>query len=328
MDLSIIIAHRDVNEFPCTSCNGVAVNAAASAPLGLWATVHSCMEDLSNTDLKYEIRIQTNGTDKPHTDTLTVLHWLQSTGKLTYSDNSVEPLAPPVARQMCVKDATGKYLFFFDNHILVKPGYFKRAIESMEKYNMDMLHSTTRFFFGEKDCYHYTLRLTKNFWAESCFEKQKEEPYKCAAGGHGGFIVRKSVWDEVGGYAWKNFKGYGGEEIYFDLKMWLLGKQVWVDPKLVHYHFAGSRGYRRHYTDEFFVNMMGVSNIIGGSDWLYKIQNNFTNNYFKVNTGKSIYTLMMEAEELSKEHAAELAAKRKMTLDELLKYFKREGIAH
>lgn len=328
-DITIIVAHRDVNEFPCTSCSdGKAINAAASAPLGLWATLHSCMEDLSNTGFSYEIRVITNGTEKPHSDTRNVLHWLNQTKYLTFSEHSIDPLSPPVARQRATVGATGKYLFFFDNHILVKPGYFKRAIESMEKYNMDMLHSTTRFFFGEKDCYHYTLRLEKNFWAESCFEKQRDEPYRIACAGHGGFIVRRDVWEEVGGYNWPNFKGYGGEEIYFDLKMWLLGKNNWVDPQLLHYHFAGNRGYPRHYTDDFFVNMLGVANIIGGEKWLYKVQKNFTKNYFKVNTGMTIFDLMVEAKSRSKEHAAWLTEKRQLTLDELLVYFKDNSIAH
>lgn len=330
MDISIIIAHRDVNEFPCTSCkDGKAFNAASSAPLGLWATVHSIMEDLTNLpDVTYEFCIAVNGVEKFHADTQAVLHWLNLAGKLKWAGHSVEPQAPPVARQQCVEQSTGKYLFFFDNHILVKPGYFKRALESMVRYDMDMLHSTTRFFFGEKDCYHYNLKLAKNFWAEAVFEPQCPEPYQIAAGGHGGFVVKADVWREVGGYGWSNFAGYGGEELYFDLKMWLLGKKNWLDPKLLHYHYAGNRGYKRHYTDEFFVNMMGVANIIGGSAWLYRVQDSFTNKFFKRNTGKSIFDLMMLAQSRSAEHAEWLAAKRIMTLDELLVFFEREGIAH
>jgi hypothetical protein len=329
MDLSIIIAHRDVNEFPCIDCKtGKAVNASAAAPLGLWVTIHSIMEDLENSGLSYEFCILTNGSEKPHSDTQNVLHWLDLTKHLTWVEHSVEPVSPPHARQRCTEHATGKYLFFFDNHVMVKPGYFKRALQSMEKYRMDMLHSTTRFFFGEKDCYHYKLKLNQNFWAESDFDAKSEEPYRCAMGGHGGFIVRRDVWEEVGGYGWENFKGYGGEESYFDLKMWLLGKENWIDPKLLHYHFAGSRGYKRHYTDEFFINMMGVANIIGGQDWMYKVQDSFTQNYMKMKTGKSIFDLMIEAEALSSEHAAWLASRRKLTLDELLDKFKADGIAH
>jgi hypothetical protein len=140
-------------------------------------------------------------------------------------------------------------------------------------------------------------------------------------------MVRKDVWDAVGGY-WDGFVGYGGEEPYFDLKCWELGYEVWVDPKIIHYHYAGDRGYRRHYTDEYFINMMAVANIIGGHHWLEKVGYNFLKNYPKSNTGKDMFDLQVEAQQRSQAHADYLASVRKMNLDELLQYFKQNLIAH
>jgi hypothetical protein len=181
-----------------------------------------------------------------------------------------------------------------------------------------MLHSSTRFFAGEKPVYHYQLRLERNFWAEGASEQTDDEnPYRILAGGHGGFVVRRDIWNKVGGY-WDGFVGYGGEEMYFDLKMALLGYENWIDPKMIHYHFAGHRGYNRHYTDDFFINMMACANIIGGSEWMMKVYQSFVAKYPKMKTGKTMFDLLMVAEERSKDHAEWLASIRLLTLDELL----------
>jgi glycosyltransferase involved in cell wall biosynthesis len=317
-DVSIIIAHREHDE------------AKASAyPLGLWMTLQSCMQDLEGSGIDYSFSIVTNGVERLHSDTTNVLHWTQEKAKkVEYLEHLPFVCPPPVARQTAIENSTGKILFLFDNHIMVKPGYFKRALESMEKYNMDMLHSTTRFFQGEKDCYHYKLRLAKNFWGEADDSPMFPEPYLIAVGGHGGCVIRRDAFDAVGGYQWGGWDGYGGEETYFDLKMWLLGRKVWLDPELLHYHYAGNRGYKRHYTDEFFINMMSVANIIGGEDWLYKVQDSFATNYMKMKSDKNMYDLMMIAQDKSAYHAEWLASKRECTLDELLEFFKQAKIAH
>jgi hypothetical protein len=298
LDFSIIIAHR-------------------GNTLGLWATIHSVDAELEHSPWSYEYVICTNGEEKLHADTITLLHYLTKSGKLASVEHSVEPLSPPSARERAVKASRGKYLFFFDNHVLVAPKYFERAMAWMGKGHA-MLHSSTRFYAGEKTVYHYQLKLERNFWADGASEPtDPENPYRILAGGHGGFVVRRDVWDKVGGY-WDGFVGYGGEEMYFDLKMALLGYNNWLDPKMIHYHFAGNRGYSRHYTDDYYVNMLACANIIGGNDWLMKVYQNFSKNYPKMQSRKSMFDLLMIADERSKEHAEWLAGARLLTLDELL----------
>jgi hypothetical protein len=326
MKISIIIAHREVNDYLCT-CGSFVKNHASSASMGLWLTVHSLFLDLENSGLEYEFCIQISGTnEKYHTDTYTILEYIKKTGKLGYLNHSKVVLSPPTARQMAVDNAKGEFLFFFDNHVIVKSGYFKRALESMKQYNMDMLHSTTSFYMDQPKIYHYTLCLEKNFWATGTHTAVDEvNPYRIAAGGHGGFIVKANVFREVGGY-WTGFKGYGGEEIYFDLKMAMLDKTNWIDPQLIHYHYAGNRGYPRHYTDEFYVNMLSVANILGGDEWMNKLYDSFSSNYSKVKTGKTMFDLMDEAYDVSQESSYTFSLERKRTLDEQLDYFKNNHI--
>jgi len=310
LDFSIIIAHR-------------------GSALGLWATVHSCEIDLSDPRCKYSYnyRIVTNGEKKLDPDSQNIINQLQKANKLGYVHHSEEPLAPPTARQMATEGADGKFLFFFDNHCMVTRDYFRRAIFDFEKYGMDMLHSTTRYFTGEPENFHYTLTLDKNFWTGQCatFPDHPYKPYPVAMGGHGGFAVKRDAWEEVGGY-WTGFEGYGGEESYFDLKMAMLDKTNYLDPYLSHWHYAGTRPYRRHFTDDYYCNMMMCANIIGGQQWMYRVYENFAKS--TKFPGKSIFALLEDAQLKSAEHAAWFAAKRKRTLEEQLVWFRDNNISH
>jgi predicted glycosyltransferase involved in capsule biosynthesis len=308
-DFSIVIAHR-------------------GNPLGLWATIHSCEVDLVGSKQDYEYVICSNGEKLPPECEQT-LRFLDKSGRLGAHIHTDEALSPPTARNRAAQVAKGKILFFFDNHCLVARDYFRRALADFEHYGdeMHMLHSTTRFYLGESDHYHYRLLLKKNFWAESVFISPNTlKPYRIAAAGHGGFVVRRDVWNEVGGY-WDGFTGYGGEEIYFDLKMALLDKKNWIDPKLIHYHYTGARGYPRHYSDDYYRNMLMCANIIGGESWMYTVYESFVPS-FKMKSDLSMFDLLAQAMERSGEHAAQMATIRKRTLDEQLVLFREQQIAH
>lgn len=298
--------------------------------MGLWATITSCESDLVNTNFKYNYVIVVNGEEHKDPDTQNVIDQLTLAGKLKQFVKVTECLSPPQARERGVSEADGKYLFFFDNHCLVAKDYFKRALLDFEKYDIDVLHSTTQYYAGMDKCFHYKLKLAYNFWAEAApLPQVAHKPYRIAAGGHGGFAVKADVWREVGGYGPSNlFLGYGGEELYFDLKCWMLGKSVWLDPYLLHYHYAGKRGYRRHYTDEFYVNMLACANVIGGRKWMYKVFESFSTpeRFISYKGSKHIYDCLMEAEGRSNEHAAELAGKVQRTLDEQLVWFQQNDI--
>jgi hypothetical protein len=220
-------------------------------------------------------------------------------------------------------------LAFFDNHCLVKPGYFAQAHRSMESLNMDMLHSTTRYYLDSEFCYEYKLepRITQNFWGEAVAKPHSMQPYRIAVGGHGGFFVRRSVWEEVGGYGpLCLFEGYGGEEMYFDLKMWLLGKNNWIDPNVIHYHWNGIRPYARHFSPEYYKNMMMCAYIIGGASWALKVYSSFLKE--SKSSKISLFDLFEESQQRGEGEKQILDAKRTQSLDELLVWFKQHGVRH
>lgn len=305
--------------------------------MGLWMTLHSCFSDLERTDYNFEFCICINGEgqinakrlrrNSPLTvDTERCMHFLSKTGRLGYLKILQNSVSPPTARQLAAERAKGKYMFFFDNHVMVCKDYFKRALLDFEKYDMGMIHSTTKFFEGDPTIYHYKLKLTKNFWAEGAMHAEHEfKPYKCAAGGHGGFIVKADTWREMGGY-WKGFVGYGAEEITTDLQWWMRGKSIYIDPLVIHYHWAGQRGYARHYSADYFRNMMMSANIIGGEKWLWKVYDSFNRTHTKP-MNIPLYSLMEQAYERSIDEANRLKAVRLRSLEEQLELFTAEQVA-
>lgn len=302
--------------------------------MGLWATIHSCEIELAGSKFDYEYIIVVNGegsVKKPTkrsimgADLERVVLFLSRAGRLGHLVVRQGNLSPPSARQLGSEHATGKVLFFLDNHCLVAKNYFARAMSDFDRYGMHMLHSTTKFYEGDITCYEYQLKLARNFWAEAAIlPKDNVRPYRIAAGGHGGFAVLTDTWREVGGY-WDGFQGYGGEEMYFDLKMAMFGKTNWIDPRFVHYHYAGQRPYARHFSADYYRNMMMCANIIGGEAWMYKVYDSFFHNFPRTSTPH--FDLMVEASDRSHEHGLWMAGKRLRTLDEQLALFTAEDVA-
>jgi glycosyltransferase involved in cell wall biosynthesis len=296
-------------------------------PMGLWATIETSELNMRGTDLTREYIIVSNG-QKETADTWNYAKLLEKHKLLAHYSHRDEPMSPPSARQLGVKYATGTYLCFFDSHCIPLPDYFKRAKLDFEKWDIDALHSVARYGIMEYPHYHYLLRLKRSFWgSESAVPQHPFLPYRVAMAGHGGFFAKASTFREIGGY-WDGFIGYAGEEPYFDLKMALLDKKNWMDPRLEHIHYVGERGYPRHYTENYCLNLLMAANIIGGEKWMYTVQENLSKSTKAGFGNVRLYDIMMEADERSAEHARWMASVRKRTLDEQFNVFVAESIAY
>lgn len=306
-DFSIVVPHR-------------------GSAMGLWLTVHSCEEELKRSPFDYNYVIVSNGEKLP-LETLAVLDQLSKGGRLLKHLHTDEPLTPPAARQRGAEVADGKYLFFFDNHCLVGKQYFERSVADFEKLGVDYLHSTTCYHASDGYHYSYQLALEYNFWAQASHMVPycEYKPYECAAGGHGGIAIRSDLWKEVGGYGPEHLLvGYGGEELVFDLKLWRYGHKVHIDPQVMHYHYPGSRAYSRHFTDEYYTNLLVSANVVGGEKWLYKVFDSFTTpgKHLRLRPQKDWYDILIEAHDRSAQYAHEVNVRSERTLDELLIYFR------
>lgn len=315
VDVSVIIAHR-------------------GPELGLWVTVESCIMDLERSGLTYEFRICANGIETISEDLKRIKHYTEKTGHVGEFLHSVQPLSPPAARQIVTTNANGRYLFFLDNHCIPTPGYFKRGVETLQMDGVKFVHSSTRFFMGEGLNLEYKLSLKRDFWTLAPMRELPEgntgEPYRIAVAGHGGFAVRNDLWKQIGGY-WEGFEGYGGEETYTDLKVWRMGEEVWLDPQLIHAHWAGERAYTRHFTEQYYKNMLMSANLIGGEQWMHKVFDSTTKCTRFCKKDEPVvpmYDILIAAQRKSKDHAKWINERSVRTLDEVLKHFDAEGIRH
>ena len=301
--------------------------------MGLWMTVSSCEIALCGSGYDYRYHIVENG-GSGGSDLEMTLDRLEKTGKLGSIVRSEEPLSPPVARNIGARVGYRDLIFFLDNHVMVEKDYFNHAVNTMGFELCDALHSVTAYWPGEPLRYHYRLTLERNFWGYQLWEPAlPNEPYRIAVGGHGGFVVRRSTWEEVGGY-WEGFEGYGGEETYFDLKLALLDKTNWLDPRMVHWHHPGKRPYARDKSDDFLKNMMMAANIIGGEKWAQRVKSGLqigerwaTGTLAGSWNGCRVTPLYEAAIAKSSQHAAWLHTVQRRTLNQQLVLFQRQKVA-
>jgi hypothetical protein len=308
-DFSIIIAHR-------------------GNTLGLWATIHSCEVELAGSDFDYEYIVVTNGEESKYDELDLLIGFVAKSGKLGDHYYHPQPLSPPSARQLGSETASGRLLFFFDNHCIPCRHYFHRAIEQVNAHGIDILHSCVAYAIGEER-YHYELSLEKNFWMcnESFAPVDPINPYQIAMAGHGGFVVRKSTWDVMEGYGpLLMFEGWGGEEPYFDLKAARMGFSVWLDPLLMHYHFpTAKRGYERHGSDDMLRNFMLAAYMIGGQWWLDTVYKSFSHEPKKPSP-LSLSELRDLARARGESHRQWINRHSVRSLDEVLHEYRRNGI--
>jgi hypothetical protein len=317
MALDVVVAHR-------------------GDEIGLWMTTSSLLMSNELDEIPYKVHIVSNGAEKVGQDLQMTLDGLEKAGHLGSFEHFSEPLSPPSARNRGAAKGTGETILFLDNHVMLEDGFVSRGLEHMSEYGMDALHSVTRYWADGIKSYHYRFTLERNFWGYQVKEPHAEIPYQIAGGGHGAFFVRRAVWGKVGGY-WDGFKGYGGEESYFELKLAMMDFNNWLDPTLVHWHHPGKRPYIRDKGDDFVKNMLCAANIIGGDSWAKRVLNGFkigqSRGWFlpKVDGPaermKDLDSFFVEAKERSQEHADSFQRNAYRTLNEQLVKFSRQGVA-
>lgn len=202
--------------------------ASRGPSLGLWATCVAAHDSLRG--IEHEFCLCINGREKTEADCLLerdlaarVYH-----GKIG--------LPPPIARDNAAEFARGSILVFMDDHVLPS-GDSLAMLAAGVHAGLDVLHAPYSPRPNFEEYYHYILdeSLVKGDYSK--VPPWNNNPYMAAAGSSGCFAISRDAWEKSGGYGdW--FEGFGGEEPFFDLKCWLLGLEVWVDPRLLFYHFS------------------------------------------------------------------------------------------
>ena len=162
--------------------------------------------------------------------------------------------------------AKGAWLMMLDSHVLMAPGSCSTI---MERINSDIYPARSLVhcgvsFGGPQVWGSYRLTLEKNFWGRWHYlvRSDTQLPYPIAATGNWCFITRLADWHSCGGLN-DAFRGYGGDEIYLQLKYWRAGGQVLLDPLLKGCHWSGPRAYGIAST-ELIVNTAIAGRVVVG----------------------------------------------------------------
>ena len=173
-------------------------------------------------------------------------------------------------RTVGAEQATGDWLLTIDSHVLLQPGTFddlSKRIAAGSYPEGALVHFGISF--GGPNVYGgYRLTLEENFWGawELLLPEGCADPYHVAASGNWALLTRRADWQRLGGFN-PGFRGYGGDEIYIQLKYWRQGGQVLLDPALRGCHWSGKRGYSFD-LDAFLRNVALGGRIVVGDEFL------------------------------------------------------------
>ena len=302
-------------------------------PMGLWVAINSIEFELKKTKLNWAFSIFSNG-EKLHTDAKQTLLMLRNNTKyLDYWEHSEESFTPQMARTKAIENSDSEFIFCCDSHVLVCPDFFLRLMHDWEKTDADVLHSCTQYYSEDIICYGYKLQLKSDFWGTSeTIVRNEYKPFKVAAAGHGGVGFKRSSYNKYGGYYLSSsFVGYAGEELTYDLGVWLQGGTVWISPQALHRHWASiTRGYARHHSEDFYRNLFSCAFILAdetAENYVYKMSDHFKK-FSRPFMKSRMFDLISEARMRSKPAREWLRNKRLRPLEEQLKYFDENEIAY
>lgn len=192
--------------------------------------------------------------------------------EMTYLHYS-EKLSHWNAKNMGVRNSTGRVLWFCDAHCVVVPG----SLQTMFHYYQDnyvTLNGTLHFPIaymlddpGRSLIYKLTGSLEKRefHYAFTPFRKLSP-PYKVPCMSTCGMMMSREIYDSLGG--WPEELGiYGGGENFVNFTLATLGRDVNIMPGPPLWHYAEKRGYH-WYFDDYLRNRMIATYMFGGVEVL------------------------------------------------------------
>ncbi len=193
-------------------------------------------------------------------------------GMGAYQNRIIRFLYDPIAgnhstRNKGAKLARGKYLFFSDAHMSYRPGYFKKMIETIEKTD-GIVHGAIGWMGAyppdKSTGYQYTIKLGDEIRGTWNNYLLANDYFYIPLQGHCCLGMKREQFNRFGGYPTYH-RCYGGGEFYLDMKWWMLGSNVSVQPQAIAYHLRSTRGYEYNYSD-YIHNVLAIGMALG-MDW-------------------------------------------------------------
>jgi GT2 family glycosyltransferase len=250
MDISVVIpSHRD--------------------PAGLYFTFAAAAADLEHSSLHWEIIAVVDG---EYHETAKSLKAHQGCRIIKGEFGS-----PQASRHAGAEVGKGEFIFFLDSHVVPCRDFFLRMMHTARETRAAMVFSPHCTWARGQMGYGYGVDWCGNLWAKDHQTEPTESvPYRVAMMGHGAICVDREKYFAAGGY-WLEQRGWGGEENHLALKLWMLGQECWVEPRVYHWHYmANRRGEAVFRTLEHVRNFLISAYALGGQRYLDRVYLNYT----------------------------------------------------
>lgn len=304
--LSVVIPAR--NEFP-------------QIAFTIYSILHAWEAEGHDPD-ELEIIIVDNCSDDnvyPQRGTAGTTSYLEGRGM--YYNARLRILRDPIAGNHSARNkgaliARGKYLFFSDAHMAYRPGFFTEILRTVDESD-GLVHGAIGWMGAYPPViggvgFSYTIKLGEEWKGTWNPYYLTDDWWAIPSQGHCSVAVKKDQFFKFGGYP-RVHRTYGGGEFYIDMKWWMMGSIVAVNPKCIGYHLSSARGYSFNHND-YIENVLGCTYALSCDDWRERVYLNALRK-----SRKDILDATMarnEKEYLSERHF--VARKRKISFNRLL----------
>ena len=287
-------------------------------------TVQSIIHDLE-TFLKpnqFEIIIVANCCDDslyPRKGTGGTVDYLFGRG--AYWNRVIRVVYDPLAGNHSTRNygamlARGKYIFFSDAHMAYKVGYHQRMIRAIDETG-GIVHGTIGWLGayppGVSMGYQYTMKLGEEIKGTWNNYKLCDDYFYIPLQGHCCLGMLRQQFLDFDGYP-KYHRCYGGGEFYLDIKWWLFGSTVAVDPQAIAYHLCAPRGYSYNYEEEYIHNVLMIGHCIDMWGWVERAYINWSKSHSK----EVMDRLWEEAKAEAKEDQEYIKSRTTMSFNDLI----------
>lgn len=141
----------------------------------------------------------------------------------------------------------------------------------------------------QRTAYGASFDWNVSFWNKTLQSEPKSlEPYKICQCGHSAFMLDRDWYLQSGGYTLLQ-QGYGGEEPWLNLKVWMLGRESWMIPLAWHAHYMDDRGNGAAIsTVNFAFNFKLAAYVMGGKKYLDLVGRSFADPSLRITPDISI----------------------------------------
>ena len=145
------------------------------------------------------------------------------------------------ARNVAVSHAQCELLVFADAHINVPARWWQPMVEILGQPSAGAVASVVSDT-TERDCKGFGMRFRPDITIE-WLPLQQRSPYPVALIPWCCTAIRRDVFDKAGGFD-EGMIRWGGVDLEFSLRLWLLGYELWLIPELEIFHlFREDRPY-------------------------------------------------------------------------------------